>query len=394
MIIIAGKNNIAVHGLELALQRFAPEQIAVVCNRNESGTDTWQRSLRRSAQHYGVREISLEDAYKLASRAFISLEFDRLVIPERFGTDSVFNVHFSRLPQYKGMFTSVWPLLHADAEAGVTLHRIDRGIDTGDVIAQQVFAIEPWWVCRDLYFAFNRYAGQLLDRCFSALVEGAAAGEPQAAKGASYYSKNAIDYTTLAIDPATTAWECRNKIKAFTFREYQLLTWAGRTVASATILPSKSTTKPGTVVKETADGVDITTIDYNIRLHFDQLHRMLDACERGALSEVIALAPAIAGYDDANERGWTPLIVASYAGSFEVVRWLLEQGADPGRPNHKGTTPLMYAKDAFFAGRCRHTFGLLIENGADSRAVDYAGKALADYLTAEQHAQLWDSTTA
>ncbi|MCP1596272.1 ankyrin repeat protein [Pseudomonas chlororaphis] len=71
-----------------------------------------------------------------------------------------------------------------------------------------------------------------------------------------------------------------------------------------------------------------------------------------------------------------------------VVDWLLQQGADPERPNNKGTTPLMYAKDAYLAGRCRKTFQLLLRKGARLEAADHCGRALADYVTDEQFAQL------
>ncbi|MGY4659547.1 hypothetical protein [Pseudomonas chlororaphis] len=49
MIVIAGK-NISVFGLERALRQFSPDEIAVVCNRNDTGVDGWQRSLRAAAQ--------------------------------------------------------------------------------------------------------------------------------------------------------------------------------------------------------------------------------------------------------------------------------------------------------------------------------------------------------
>lgn len=388
MIVIAGKNDIAVHGLERALQRFSPDEVAVVCNRHDSGVDGWQRSLRAAALRYGIREISLEQAYEQASVAFISLEFDRIVQPERFAIPHVFNLHFSRLPEYKGMFTSVWPLLDSKTEAGVTLHFIDRGIDTGDVIAQQLFPIEPWWTCRDLYFAFNQQAGQLLTQWFDRLLGTVVKGLPQQAEGSSYFSKHSIDYRNLRIDPASTAWSLRNKVRAFAFREYQFLCWEEHPVVSATILPSRSQLKPGTRRGEAEAYIELATIDYDVRLNFDRLPQMFKACEQGDLATVKALRANIAGYNDANEQGWTPLIVASYAGAYEVVRWLLEQGADPLRANSKGTTPLMYAKDAFLAGRCQRTFALLLDNGAQLEAVDYAGKALADYVTTEQLALL------
>lgn len=388
MIVIAGKNNISVFGLERALQQFLPDEIAVVCNRNDTGVDGWQRSLRAAALKYGVREISLETAYEVASVAFISLEFDRIVVPQRFSISRVFNIHFSRLPEYKGMFTSVWPLLESRAEAGVTLHLIDPGIDTGDIVAQQVFPIASWWTCRDLYFAFNRHAGQLLDQWFARLVDGEVRAEPQSAVDASYFSKNAIDYGALKIDPLSTAWSLRNKIRAFAFREYQFLQWDGKPVVSATILPGRSQFKAGTLINATEDYVELCTIDYDVRLNFDRLPEMLNACERGDLQAVQALQANIAGYNDANSQGWTPLIVASYAGAYEVVDWLLQQGADPERTNNKGTTPLMYAKDAYLAGRCRKTFQLLLRKGANLDAADYTGRALADYVTDEQFARL------
>ena len=82
---------------------------------------------------------------------FISLEYHRLIDPLKFVTSKLYNPHFSLLPAYKGMYTSALPLLNDEKDAGVTLHHIDSGIDTGDIIDQIIFPIEgfvpPTFTC-------------------------------------------------------------------------------------------------------------------------------------------------------------------------------------------------------------------------------------------------------
>ena len=53
--------------------------------------------------------------------------------------------------------------------------------------------------------------------------------------------------------------------------------------------------------------------------------------------------------DDVNakekERGGTPLILATYGGRVQVVKLLLEKGADPKLPDSSGKTPIDYARE-------------------------------------------------
>ncbi|MBQ8080233.1 MAG: hypothetical protein IJ236_09800 [Oscillospiraceae bacterium] len=72
--------------------------------------------------------------YDTEDLIFLSAEFDRLIRPDKFRSQELYNIHFSLLPRYKGCYTSVHPLLHGDTTTGVTFHRIRRGIDTGEII--------------------------------------------------------------------------------------------------------------------------------------------------------------------------------------------------------------------------------------------------------------------
>lgn len=62
-----------------------------------------------------------------------------LAIP-RFGC---LNIHTSLLPRWRGAAPIQWALLEGDAETGVTLMRMDAGLDTGDIIAVEKTEIQP-----------------------------------------------------------------------------------------------------------------------------------------------------------------------------------------------------------------------------------------------------------
>jgi len=52
------------------------------------------------------------------------------------------NIHNAPLPKYRGMLPNFWQLYHGETEAGITVHRIEEGIDTGDIISQHFVQIE------------------------------------------------------------------------------------------------------------------------------------------------------------------------------------------------------------------------------------------------------------
>lgn len=53
--------------------------------------------------------------------------------------------------------------------------------------------------------------------------------------------------------------------------------------------------------------------------------------------------------DDYDELGMTPLLYAIFAGDLETVRSLLDEGADPNKPQRDDTaaTPLWHAEEDF-----------------------------------------------
>ena len=55
---------------------------------------------------------------------------------------SFINTHVGITPEYRGVHGAYWALLSSDPEnCGVTIHRVDTGIDTGEIIRQEI--IQP-----------------------------------------------------------------------------------------------------------------------------------------------------------------------------------------------------------------------------------------------------------
>ena len=51
------------------------------------------------------------------------------------------NVHASLLPKYRGASPIQWAVINGDEETGVTIQRMDEGVDTGDIIATETVTL-------------------------------------------------------------------------------------------------------------------------------------------------------------------------------------------------------------------------------------------------------------
>lgn len=383
-IAIAGKNAIAVDFFHFVLGRVPAEDLMVVPNRDDAARTTWQPSLRRAAAKAGVRVATLEEAEAEAD-AFLSCEFDRIVRPAKFRTKRLFNIHFSLLPKYRGIATSVWPLLHDDREGGVTLHWIDPGIDTGDVIAQRSYPIGPETTARDIYMQ-NMVAGlELLSSHFEEMVRGEPRNLRQPSVGASYFGRKHIDWQNAhRVDLSQTAWQISRHLRAYSFFEYQLPRVDGVAIGAVELTNTPATAKAGTIVERTSDRLVVAAIDVNVVLHFEPRMRVLDALERNELS---ILSDASVDVNFRGPKGWSPLHIAAFKGNVEAVEALLARtDIDVNFTNHRGTTPLMYARSCADRGAAEKIVRSLLRVGARLDLVDEDGRTVKQYAEADGQA--------
>ncbi len=376
-ICIAGKNDIAADCLLGLLARgYAPPDLCVVANRGDAGRHTWQKSLVATARQHGVRVWPVAAVQQLPDIRFFSLEHDRILRPAAFRSPHLYNLHFSRLPAYRGVATSVWPLRLREKESGVTLHRIDAGIDTGRIIAQAVFPLRPDMKASDLYAEYMRQGQRLFFAELDRLMSSAPEGRPQEGEP-SYYPSSMIDYADLSVDWSRPVAEVLASIKSRLFWQYQLPVFAGRRIWDASPATDGADLAPGErrAIDEWSDLVG--AVGGALRLDYAFLDALMQWSAGGAAPTAFpAVIPPLQTED---ARGWTPLMVAAYHGRLPALRWLLANGADANHQNRRGTCALMYAKSFAQQSGDLEPLKVLLAAGARAATKDQYGLTAADY---------------
>jgi methionyl-tRNA formyltransferase len=72
------------------------------------------------------------------------------------------NIHNAPLPKYRGMLPNFWQLYHNEKESGITVHKINAGIDTGDIIAQRFVPIQPEETLHSLILKTKRQGAKIM----------------------------------------------------------------------------------------------------------------------------------------------------------------------------------------------------------------------------------------
>jgi methionyl-tRNA formyltransferase len=124
------------------------------------------------------------------------------------------NVHTSLLPKYRGAAPTQWAILNGDAETGVTIMKMDAGLDTGPMLTQASTPIAPTDDAQTLHDRLAELGGDLLVKTIPEYASGKITPRPQPAEGASYARKvtkedGEMDWT----QPARVLW---NRVRGFT----------------------------------------------------------------------------------------------------------------------------------------------------------------------------------
>jgi len=186
-------------------------------------------SVKTAAAQYGYRVAQPESPQELVDvltgGAFdigLIVAYGRVLTPVMLALTpyGFLNVHFSLLPRWRGAAPVERAIEHGDERTGVTLMKIDEGLDTGPILGEIATLISPNETGGSLTARLSHLGATIVDQSVPEYLNGRRAPVPQIASGASYAKRltkaeaeltSEIDASTAerrirAFQPRPTAW--------------------------------------------------------------------------------------------------------------------------------------------------------------------------------------------
>lgn len=175
------------------------------------------------------------------------------------------NIHPSLLPRHRGAAPVVGTILEGDAVAGVSVMRMDEGLDTGPVLAQRELPLDGTELAPDLEARLAEMGAELLLEVLPDWLAGSLVATPQSEDGATL--TRLLRREDGRLDPGTPALELERQVRAYqpwpgSFLEHdgvRLKVWAASVLEQAVVV------EPGTIIL-TEGTLGFGTVDGVLRL--------------------------------------------------------------------------------------------------------------------------------
>ena len=172
------------------------------------------------------------------------------------------NIHPSLLPRHRGAAPVVGTVLEGDSMGGVTVMRMDEGLDTGPIVAQREVPLDGTELAPELEARLAEMGADLLLEVLPGWLDGSVSASPQPTEGATL--THLLRREDGRLDPARPAAELERQVRAYqpwpgSFLEHdgvRLKVWAASVLGQdVAVEPGAIILTEGTLGLGTADGV-------------------------------------------------------------------------------------------------------------------------------------------
>lgn len=217
-----GTPEAAIPSLE-ALARVSDVQIVITRPDRPRGRS---RRIQAPPVHDAARKLGLEiEQPRFASDLVAALEgrhldlgvvvaFGMLLRPEVLALPKAgyLNVHFSLLPRWRGAAPVERAIMAGDDETGVTIMRMDEGLDTGPIVATRKTPIGPEETGGSLRGRLANLGAELLADTVEPWVAGQITPRPQPTEGITYAPR--LEAADRRLDFSMDAGDAFNRVRA------------------------------------------------------------------------------------------------------------------------------------------------------------------------------------
>jgi len=197
-ILFFGYSQVGYECLQLLIER-GDNVVALITHEDHPGEKIWFQTPAQAAAAAGIpvhtpasvgtpewrERIAALQPELILSVYYRNMIGTRILDLARLGA---FNMHGSLLPKYRGRAPINWAVLHGETRIGMTLHRMVKAPDAGNIVDQEGVDIGPRATAEEAFRLVLPCARRVLARQIDALLAGTARETPQDESQATYFS--------------------------------------------------------------------------------------------------------------------------------------------------------------------------------------------------------------
>lgn len=202
-IVIVGGHEQACQMSDYLQSRDDTDVVLCIIRKDDTGIDGVFPSLLLRAQKYNIPVLKpeklnipkvLEVVKQLSPDIILSLQNNMIFgeewisfMGEKLG---IVNVHYAPLPKYGGYWPEMWAIWNNEDHFAVTMHYIEKGLDTGPIISQSWFDIDPKETRQSLYVKSTNMCFTMLKENLSRVLKAKVEGQKQIEDQRTYFPKS------------------------------------------------------------------------------------------------------------------------------------------------------------------------------------------------------------